>query len=742
MSAMDPSVGFRCRSALAGVLALVSLGVRAEPPPPPMPPSQLRSTLLHGPASNAPQAKALLLEWLEAKRNSEEYDDHHDSSYADAARIIQAADGPDAVAPFLETEFTLTTSRRSRYAIQRQLAQRAQAVPDVARAIAHWELARVAVMEGQHPYYTTRQALPLMEIGRLLLESGRKDDARQRFEQYAASEYGQKEANGVHVLLGDLYEESGEWNKARALYEHYAQFPYYKNDAELRKRLGLPSEDDRARAATGLAELQNTDPAARRKARLQLYDLLSAAPNRDPWLRWLAQAAASETNPAARAELDILLPLLTPLADVPDPSRLPNAQELSRRMDEDRLRFQAHVAVFENLFSRPARREGTAQLQQIVAGSLALRDAAFTPEFRESAESLYASVRQRHQSPEHPSPDESATNDIQNIFHENPTLRDFLKTAVRLQTPQLGAAHLLLFALGHPEDIGFLINHIPDDPLVRNQSLLWLAMALERERLVDTPRVLGIDHLHVRNWWDAIGEDVPVRTIFQAWWAGQSNAFDFARSPARGQRVYGAGFASRITAIAHAPELDGAFFLEEGGFLDYSGSLGFFHFPSGACGTLTVRTRGETNGLLAQARERWTQSGFRIGSLANLSWNPDLLRCEFNISRDQRIGISFAAEPLAVASIEEIPPASADSPKDPSLGPGIQRRGDVTFEIRRGDLWAVHEPSCHEECLDDFGYYLSFALSRDGTRLLAAAREIAGPAWVLLDLPARPTPAP
>ncbi len=36
---------------------------------------------------------------------------------------------------------------------------------------------------------------------------------------------------------------------------------------------------------------------------------------------------------------------------------------------------------------------------------------------------------------------------------------------------------------------------------------------------------------------------------------------------ARGRRAYGAGFASRITAVAHAPKLDGLFFLEEGGFL-------------------------------------------------------------------------------------------------------------------------------------------------------------------------------
>ncbi len=724
----------RCRNAMLAALAAASLCGRAESLPPPMPPSQICGAHLRGDAPDPAQAKTLLLEWLEARRNSEEYDDHHDSNYSSAAAIIEAADGPAAVGPFLERELALTTSRRSRYALHRQLAQRAKTQKDFAGAIAHWKLARAAVMEGDHAYYTTRQALPLMDIGRFLLEAGRKDEARQQFEQYVASDYGQKEANGVYLLLGDLYEEAGEWDKARALYEHYAQFPYYKNDAELRKRLDLPPDAARAQATDWLAELQNPDPAARRKARLQLYALVSAAPNRDPWLRWLAQAAATETHPAVREELDLLRPLLTPLADVPK-SRTEDAQKLMRRMDDERLRFQAHESVLEALFSYKADRELSAILQQILIGASPLRDLAFTAEFHDSMESLYSAARLRLLPPED-MPAAENTEALRAIFRDNPTVRDFLKTCVGLQAPQLAQAHLFLFALGFKEDIGFLIDQIPDDPFSRNRVFLPLAMALERERLVDIPCVLGLDRQHVRNWWDAIGEDVPVRTIFQTWWAGQSNAFDFARSHAPGRRAYGAGFASRLTAVAHAPELDGLFFLEEGGFLDYSGSVGFFHFPSGEAGPLTARSRSETNGLLAQARQRWTQSGFQIGLLSNLSWNPDLLRCEFNGSGEKRIGISFAAEPLAVTAIEEIPPAAADAPKNPALGPGLQRRGDFTYEIRRGDLWAVHEPSGREECLDDFGYYLSFALSRDGSQILAEAREIAGPAWILLDVPA------
>ena len=721
---------------VVGMLLWAALGVRAEPPPPPsMSPSQIRSMFLHGDAPDPAQAKARLLEWLEAKRNSEEYDDHHDSAYADAAAIIEAADGPAAVGPFLERELALTTSRRSRYAIHRQLAQQAKSAQDFAGAIAHWKLAREAVMEGDHAYYTTRQALPLMDIGRLLLETGRKEEARQQFEQYVASDYGRKEANGVIVLLGDLYEEAGDWDKARALYEHYAQFPYYQYDAELRKRLDLPPETDRARAETLLAEWQNPDPASRRKARLQLYDLISASPSRDPWLRWLAQAAATETNPAARDELDLLRPLLTPLADVRNPDLPANAQKLVRRMEDDRRRFQAHEAVLEALVSRSADRELSSTLQQILIGARSLRDLAFTPGFREAVENGYAAARQRLLPPEN-APAAENTEALRAIFRDNPTFRDFLKTCVGLQTPQLGVAELLLFAFGFKEDIGYLIDQIPDDPVVRNWMFHWLAMALERERLVDVPRVLGIDQLHVRNWWEAIGKDVPVRTIFRTWWAGQSNSFDFAHSPARGKRAYGAGFTSRITAVVHAPELEGIFYFEEGPFLGDSGNVGFFHFPSGEAGPLTARNHGETNSLLAQARARWTQSGFRIGSLSNLSWNPDLLRCEFTVSKEKRLGISFATEPLAVETIEEIPPAAADSPQTPSLGPGIQRRGDFTYEIRRGDLWAVHEPSGREECLDDFGYYLSFALSRDGTQILAEAREIAGPAWILLDVPA------
>lgn len=734
---MNPSFGLQCRRTIAGSIALASLCARAElPAPAPMPPVQIRSALLHGDAPDAQKAKVLLLDWLDAKRDSEEYGDQHDSNYAEAARIIEAADGPQAVGPFLEDEFARTTSRRSRYALQRQLAQRAQAAQDVPQAIAHWEKAREAVMEGEHPYYTTRQAQPLMEIGRLLLEMGRKEEARQRFEQYVASDYGQKEANGVIELLGDLYEESGDWEKARALYEHYAQFPYYKNDAEFRKRLGIPSEDDRAQAAALVAELQNTAPAERRQARIHLYHLVSAAQNREPWIKWLAQAFAAETNSAAREEFDILLPLLTPLADVLNPGR-DDAQKLMRRMNEDRQRFQAYTSVLEALFSDRTDRERSGVLQQILIGARPLRDLAFTPAFRDFTEALYSAARQRLLPPEDAPAAENAE-DLRKIFQDNPTFRDFLKTCVGLQAPQLGAAHLLLFALGFKEDIGFLIDHIPEDPLVRNQMLLWLAMALEQERIVDVPRVLGIDRQHVRNWWEAIGENGSVHDAFQAWWNAESNAFDYARAPARGKRVFSPDFISRITVVAHAPELDGVFFLQEGGFLDYSGTVGFFHFPTGECGPLTARFRGETNGILAQARKHWSQSGFQVYSLSNLSWNPETLRCEVNVSGEKRIGISFELAPLAVAGIEEIPLSPIEHPKEPRLGPGIQQRGNLTFEIRRGDLFVVDEASGKEECLDDFGYYLSFALNRDGTQILAEAREIAGSAWILFERLAGP----
>ena len=749
---MKPSFGLRRRGAIAGALVLISLCVRAEPPaPPPMSPSQILSTHLHGDAPDALKAKTLLIEWLEAKRNSEAYEDNHDSNYENAARIIQAADGPAAVGPFLERELALTTSRRSRYALQKQMAQLAHDDKNADLAIAHWELARAAVMDGQHPYYTTRQALPLMEIGRLLLELGRNEDARQRFAQYVASDYGQKEANGVIALLGDLYEESGEWEKARALYEHYAQFPYYKNDAELQKRLGIPSEDARAQAMAWLAELQNANPVARRKARLRLYELLSASKNRDPWLRWLDQTSATETNSAARVELEMLLPLLTPLADVPDPARSDNAQERMRRMDQDRQRFQAHESVLESLFSSRTNRELSSTLQQILIGTRPLRELAFTPEFRDSLETEYAATRQRLLRTDDVSTANSSSSssdagktaeDLRVILQDNPTLRDFLKTCVSLQSPQLGQAPLFLFALGIKEDIGFLINQIPDDPYLRNRVLLPLAMALERERLVDLPRVLGIDQRHVRNWWDVLDAGSAVRETIQSWWNAESNAFDYIRSPAQGRRVYGPGFTSRITAVAPAPELDGVFFLEEGGFLDYSGSVGFFHFPSGECGPLTRRMRGETNGIFAQAGEHWTQSGFQISILSHLAWNPNLLRCEFNVSGDKRVGISFATEPLALATIAEIPLSPIEFPKEPSLGPGIRRHGDFTFEIRRGDLFVVHEPTGKEECLDDFGYYLSFTLNRDATQILASAREIPGQAWILIERKPAPNLGP
>lgn len=734
----------RCLATSLVVFLLAPRLLMAESPPHDvLSPSAISSKYLGGATNDVQMARTLLRAWLEAKRQSEEYEDNHDSNYACAVGIVKAADGGKAVDAFLEQELSKTKSRRSRYAILRQMAERKEMEGAYDEAIGLWKRCRESVMDGTHPYYTTRQALPLIKIGQLFLASGRREAAKDYLEQYVSSEYGSKVANDVFVLLGNLYEESGAWDKAKALYDHYSQFSYYSDDTELKRRLSLPEHGVLIKAQELLDRLRADEPAKRRAARNALYGVILSSGTTDPWVRWLTKIRSAETNGSLRDEFEILLPLLTPLAEIGNRSIRGDVDERLKRMEEDRKQNRAYEELLETLFSRKIGNTYMNVRQLGFGGPYTLAGLSSTSEFRDVTEKLYAQTRTRLLNPSKEPPDnervidsdaKAASDGLLGVLRENQTFRDCLKKCVSLQDPKSGHACLLLYALGFKEDITFIIDHIPEDAYKRNQMMLWLAAGLYRERTVDIPKVMGCDKAHVRDWWnvDPAGKNVP--QAFRDWWSTKKERFEYSTVEAAGHRVFGADFTSRMTSIALAPEIDGVFFFVEGGFLDYSGSVYFFSFRTGECRPIIDENRDGGQGVYASANAKWRQSGNRIDSLSDLCWNPQTMGCEFKIASDKRIGILFNKDGSLVEAIQDIPASVKPHPIVEILGPGIQRHGDLTVEIRRGDLFLVNETSGREACIESFGYVLSFTLNRQGTKLLTVDREILGQSLNLYDI--------
>ncbi len=708
--------------------------VRAEPPPPDLlSPSQIQSKYLYGDTKDVVKARTLLFNWLEAKRQSEEYGDQHDSNYGAAVGIIVAGNGDQAADQFLEKELALTKSRRSQYAILRQMAERKERAGDDDGAIALWKRARESVMDGTHAYYTTRQALPLMSIAKLFLAKGKKEEAKDYYERYLSSDYGSKEANGVFIDLGNLYEEAGEWGKARALYEHYHRFPYYRNDEELQRRLTVPGTNVLLMAQTCIDGLRDGDRAKRRTSRNALFDLMMSSGNTDSWVRWLTQQLSEEPNTGAREEFVILRSLVTPLAEIGDHARRGRPSDRLKQMDEARKKYAAYDEVLATLFSRKSGNKYMDARALMLGGSYTLAGLSSTVDFRNTMETSYSNLRACLLNPKtelasEPPPRfdaKVASAGFLEILRENPSFRDFLKKCVSLHTQNSGPACLFLYALGFKEDIEFIIDHIPEDAYQRNMMMFGLAAALYRERTVDIPKVMGCDKEHVRDWWNVEISGKTVQQAFRDWWGVRKNDFAYSGVESAGQRVFGVDFVRRMTAIAPAPELDGAFLFVEGGFLDYSGAVYFFSFRTQECRPLIGDDRAGSQGIYASANAKWKQSGNRLGQLSGLRWDPQTMCCEFNISGDRRIGIVFSKDGNTVEAIQEIP--SVKIPLiAPSLGLGIQRHGKFTYEIRRGDLFVVNEKTGGEACIESFGYILSFMLNQQGTKVLTIDREILG----------------
>lgn len=185
--------------------------------------------------------------WFDANRDSDAYAAALDFAYARMAWAYRESAKPEKAETFFQSELKLTKNPKALYAIHCELAQIFAARKQWSQAEELWLEARRIMLDGQHAYFTTRQALPYLEVAKMYKTAGNAAKAIHFFELYQNTAYGMTEENGLCETLGELYGAQGEWSKVVGLCEHYIEAyskmsfanEQYKQEliAKFRKRL-------------------------------------------------------------------------------------------------------------------------------------------------------------------------------------------------------------------------------------------------------------------------------------------------------------------------------------------------------------------------------------------------------------------------------------------------------------------------------------------------------------------------
>ena len=101
-----------------------------------------------------------------------------------------------------------------------------------------------------------------------------------------------------------------------------------------------------------------------------------------------------------------------------------------------------------------------------------------------------------------------------------------------------------------------------------------LVAAVSSAGTVDVAEILGLGSFPFLDWWNADLEGEQIRRAFRTWWDKEEKTFSYdqVKRPGKLVRASGVMRMMKITDNLAAPELDGVFWLEEGG-RDYSGSI-------------------------------------------------------------------------------------------------------------------------------------------------------------------------
>jgi len=751
MNASTNRLGF----VILAMCAVAGSAVAADEPPPD-PQTIIRQYIFtdEGKRPDVERGMALLEQWFQANRQLESYLGKLDYTGQMLVGAFRRIDDPSPAIAFFQRELSKTTDPKAIYIIHESLARLYGDHKDGAKAVEHWKIARRAMMGKDHPYFTTRQALPLMEIAKIYHSAGDTAKAIQYYEAFYATDYGQKDGGELCTRLGPLYEAQGEWKKAKELYEHFLAFPYYARDEAMRGLLPLAQKEDYDQANALARDLTNTSFAKRRQAFHAMRKLFDERGKPADWVRWLDTRLKNEQDVQAHTLLATLRQNVAPLeylgADLAEPQpRLDSAA----RPTAFGLVGQSLIQAEEvKRFFGPLLDGAPAEMAE---GKQPWRLSALCTNaaYHRAIEGAYAKVRSeilaggmpasirrfgRPEEPRHPpgtpppvnaqpQPPPPALEEARGFLKDSPDLLTFLRSQIVQGSPDSAWGVMLLYTLGNPEDIPFLADHLPDTARLRGLWFWFLASALYREGAIDIPEALGLGDLPYVDWWNARVSGPVLRERLHRWWDGQKGKFQYDRNERSGATplVFEDFMATHtVTTFAEAPELDGVFWLTEDHWLDSSAQIEFLDF---ATGRKTILVEGGNNELHSAALS-WSSQGIS-DYITGLRWNAKDRSLEFSAGENQ-FTIQYAnAKPIRIAA--SAPGRWIDKR---SQLPTIQARGRYTYEVRAGDLYRVDEQSGADECLIRYGYVLGFAISQDGRQAVILDRDMPGPALWLVPL--------
>jgi len=704
-----------------------------------LPPSKVNEIYLFGQQKDTQKAIELNQQWLDLYRDDPNMERNMEYEYSSVLSPYRVEKDNQSAIQFLLQELKSAKNPKTIYIINENLAQIKVEEKKFDEAVAHWKEARNAMINKPHPYFTTRQALPFLEIARIYHSQGYDDKAIEYYEYYRNSDYGKEQDNGIVEELGNLYKEKGDWQKAKGLYQHYldtyqsqswANQEYKKQFLKsLRERLDGFSGSNQDKTREIVQRLKSEDWFERRRA---FHDLRSAFNNgkKEDWLLWMNQYSTEDPDPKVKKVFATLRQyLFSPSVLGPDHEAM---QEVLTNANRGEEKYKTYNDLLEMIMEDDSLRQIMQRVSFGNSSEFTLGQLCIDKNYHESLSHKYletAKLILRAKSIDDLSEQFWRGRSVdflkkaQEILGKCPTVIDFLREIVSFQNQYAGQAALLLYSLGNRNDIPYIIDNIPESAFQRNYMFWSLASSLYRYGTVDIPEILGVDEEPYLDWWNVKIPEGTVKEKLQAWWQQKKDHFSYTQVNRPGKLLRPVAIMMGISQIIPAPELNGLFWLEEGG-RDYSANIYYFDFSTEQF--TEILHGGYDGGGSYNSSIGWRYSTdaehHNIGSIGGMIWNAAEHTLEFTIENVGTYGAVFKEGKLS-----KILPLDKRLTADKTIfQETIENYGDKTFEIRNGDLFLVDEKLGTEKRILDYGYVLSFFLDNSQQKAVIVDRDILG----------------
>jgi hypothetical protein len=489
-------------------------------------------------------------------------------------------------------------------------------------------------------------------------------------------------------------------------------------------------------------QLSVDDFSVSRGAYRTLWEAYLADPQEEEWLKWTDTALAAGPTPHGKSLLMGLRQRIRPYEVLsPHGSAPPDLDSITAEIDSATAKaFGLVVDRFEKCYKQLWGEQFlSSSTRHPDRGGLKLhvKDPRFHERTNATLQKIIESDFACGATPTYSRSNKLSEAEIQAIAdHVKGTwsdLRTLLRDYLAIHTGFHFLPTLWLYSFGNPDDISFLIEHIPPTKWQRAMAYGSLSTALHRDGTIDLAAVMGYGQFPYLDWWNAEIREEEWRNRLRDWWGAEKGSFDYGRNIRGNMKPiilpeYMAG--PRKTFI-HAPALNGVFWIDPyDWFSRKPGTVHFFGFTTGE--TLNVIDQVEE---FSDALSEFMARPAGVGA-KGIHWNSEIHALEvafygktFAIDiRDNRVASVFESE-WTGPGMEEFSKLDDDLPFYQ-----FQRNSDFVHELRGGDIYRVDEAAGTEECLVDFGYVMSFLLSADRTKAILVERDPLGLAYWLASL--------